>query len=138
MAKAWAFWLVVLGALALAVLTVSPPRPRAAATPVGDFSAERAMTVVHDIARAPHPIGSAEHDRVRDALTAPATIDVPIGVLAQQHGFVSASHFSRIFREEFGTTPRQWRNNTTPRSDETQGESRLDLSQQIRPEETYG
>ena len=52
--------------------------------------------------------------RVRDALTAPATIDVPIGVLAQQHGFVSASHFSRIFREEFGTTPRQWRNNTTP------------------------
>ncbi|MBX7247568.1 MAG: M20/M25/M40 family metallo-hydrolase [Caulobacteraceae bacterium] len=70
MAKAWAFWLVVLGALALAVLTVSPPRPRAAATPVGDFSAERAMTVVHDIARAPHPIGSAEHDRVRDALTA--------------------------------------------------------------------
>ncbi|MCK1801398.1 AraC family transcriptional regulator, partial [Micrococcus luteus] len=52
--------------------------------------------------------------RVRDALTAPATIDVPIGILAQQHGFVSASHFSRIFREEFGTTPRQWRNNTTP------------------------
>ena len=75
--------------------------------------------------------------RVRDALTAPATIDVPIGVLAQQHGFVSASHFSRIFREEFGTTPRQWRNNTTPRPDETQDESRLDRPQQIRPEETY-
>ena len=76
--------------------------------------------------------------RVRDALTAPATIDVPIGVLAQQHGFVSASHFSRIFREEFGTTPRQWRNNTTPRPDEIQDESRLDLPKQIRPEETYG
>ncbi|MET7794531.1 AraC family transcriptional regulator, partial [Micrococcus luteus] len=55
----------------------------------------------------------------------------------QQHGFVSASHFSRIFREEFGTTPRQWRNNTTPRPDETQDESRLDRPQQIRPEETY-
>ena len=76
--------------------------------------------------------------RVRDALTAPATIDVPIRILAQQHGFVSASHFSRIFREEFGTTPRQWRNNTTPRPDEIQDESRLDLPQQIRPEETYG
>ncbi|MFS0910099.1 helix-turn-helix transcriptional regulator, partial [Micrococcus luteus] len=50
----------------------------------------------------------------------------------------SASHFSRIFREEFGTTPRQWRNNTTPRPDEIQDESRLDLPQQIRPEETYG
>ncbi|MBM4591359.1 helix-turn-helix domain-containing protein [Rhodococcus hoagii] len=55
--------------------------------------------------------------RVRDALTAPATIDVPIGVLAQQHGFVSASHFSRIFREEFGThTPPMAQQHHTARS----------------------
>ena len=75
--------------------------------------------------------------RVRDALTAPATIDVPIGVLAQQHGFVSASHFSRIFREEFGTTPREWRNNPGSRSDEADGGSQLDLPRRIRSEETY-
>ena len=46
---------------------------------------------------------------VRAALTDLSTADVPIGMLAQQHGYVSASHFSRRFRQEFGMTPREWR-----------------------------
>ena len=83
--------------------------------------------------------GRRSQPRKVEQLRQMRALALPLGyrVLAQQHGFVSASHFSRIFREEFGTTPRQWRNNTTPRPDETQDESRLDRPQQIRPEETY-
>lgn len=47
--------------------------------------------------------------RVRAVLADPATAEVPISTLAQQHGSVSASHFSRRFRQEFGMTPRAWR-----------------------------
>src|ERR1022692_831126 len=42
------------------------PAPVPATAPPQDFSAERAMAHVAEIARMPHPIGSAEHDRVRD------------------------------------------------------------------------
>lgn len=36
--------------------------------PATEFSAERAMRHIREIARAPHPVGSAEHARVRDYL----------------------------------------------------------------------
>lgn len=61
-------------------------------------------------------IQSERLNRTRDALEAPATAHVPIGVLAQQNGFVSASHFSRVFRERFGLTPREWRRRVTART----------------------
>ncbi len=57
--------------VALAVLTlglVGPPPPVSATAPPTDFSAERARAHVEEIARRPHPTGSAEHDRVRDYL----------------------------------------------------------------------
>lgn len=62
------------GALALAllfgVLALQVPKPRGLDTPPADFSAARAMVDVRTIARAPHPVGSAEHRRVQDHLFA--------------------------------------------------------------------
>jgi hypothetical protein len=43
-----------------------PPHPVSNNAPATEFSAERAMTHLAMIARAPHPMGSAEHDAVRD------------------------------------------------------------------------
>lgn len=63
-------WLVGTLALALliAVLTLQVPAPVGADAPATDFSAERAMVDVREIAQRPHPIGSADHARVRDLL----------------------------------------------------------------------
>src|SRR5215469_1294960 len=47
-----------------------PPAALPANAPQTAFSAERAMKHVVAIAQRPHPIGSAEHDRVRDYLVA--------------------------------------------------------------------
>lgn len=52
-------------ALGLAVLASQTPKPLPVSTPGVDFSAERAMVDVRRIARAPHPVGSAEHARVQ-------------------------------------------------------------------------
>ncbi|WP_306361219.1 M20/M25/M40 family metallo-hydrolase [Nocardia sp. CC227C] len=62
---------VLLLAVAAAVAWEQQPRGyRDAAAPVEVFSAERALRTVEAIASRPHPIGSAEHDRVRDHLVA--------------------------------------------------------------------
>src|SRR3982074_483540 len=59
------FGLLVL--CASSVLRVArPPRAVPATAPDTVFSAERAMRHVEQIAQRPHPIGSADHDRVRD------------------------------------------------------------------------
>lgn len=60
-------------ALALAVFSLQSPAPRGGDAPADAFSAERAMADVREIARAPHPVGSAEHARVRDYLLARMT-----------------------------------------------------------------
>ena len=61
------FWLV--GSLALAllvgVLSLQVPAPVGADAPATAFSAERAMADVREIAQRPHPVGSADHARVR-------------------------------------------------------------------------
>ncbi|AYN37728.1 M28 family peptidase [Streptomyces dangxiongensis] len=70
----WASFLVaglaVLVAVAglAGVLTVPAPAP--ADAPAGAFSAGRAAATVEEISAAPHPVGSTEHDRVRDHLVA--------------------------------------------------------------------
>lgn len=56
-------------AFLLAVWTTQVPRPRPLDAPVAAFSAARAMTDIVQIARAPHPVGSAEHARVRAYLS---------------------------------------------------------------------
>jgi hypothetical protein len=60
-------WLLgaLLAALALAVLANRAPPPRPADAAATLFSADRAMVDVRSIARAPHPVGSAEHTAVR-------------------------------------------------------------------------
>ena len=63
-------WLVGSLALALliAVLTLQVPAPVGAGAPATAFSAERAMVDVREIAQRPHPVGSADHARVRAVL----------------------------------------------------------------------
>jgi hypothetical protein len=59
-----------LGILALCAASIvrvaRPPRPVPATAPDRVFSAERALRHVEQIAQRPHPMGSADHDRVRD------------------------------------------------------------------------
>jgi hypothetical protein len=45
---------------------VGPPAPRPADAPPEEFSAERAMAHIRQIAQRPHPVGSADHARVRE------------------------------------------------------------------------
>ncbi|MBU3975079.1 MAG: M20/M25/M40 family metallo-hydrolase [Alphaproteobacteria bacterium] len=63
-------WLVGSLALALllAALTLQVPAPAGADAPATAFSTERAMADVREIARRPHPVGSADHARVQAAL----------------------------------------------------------------------
>src|SRR5689334_25150286 len=62
---ATALALVVLCAISILRVT-RPPSPVPATAPDTVFSAERAMRHVEAIAVRPHPMGSADHDRVRD------------------------------------------------------------------------
>lgn len=55
-------------ALTLAAAGLRTPGPLPADAPATQFSAARAMADIRRIARAPHPVGSAEHARVRDLL----------------------------------------------------------------------
>jgi hypothetical protein len=66
------FLFVVLAACACAVREGTPD-PVAASASQDIFSADRALIHVNAFATAPHPIGSAEHDRVRDYLVAQFT-----------------------------------------------------------------
>ncbi len=49
------------------------PAPVPASAPPAEFSAERAMAHEFAIAQRPHPVGTPEHDRVRDYLVAKLT-----------------------------------------------------------------
>ena len=66
--------LTLLGLLVLCTLLVrdaaSPPAPVPATAPATDFSAERALRHVRQIAQRPHPVGSAENARIREYLVA--------------------------------------------------------------------
>jgi hypothetical protein len=70
--RAPALLLFVIGAiLALALARFRGPAPKPASAPAGEFSAERALAFHREvIGNVPHPVGSAEHDRVRDRLIA--------------------------------------------------------------------
>ena len=64
MRLAWLTGSLAIGLL-LAVLALQVPRPAPADAPPSAFSAGRALADVNEIARAPHPLGSAEHARVQ-------------------------------------------------------------------------
>lgn len=83
-------------AFLLAVWTTQVPKPRPADAPAAAFSAARAMTDIEQIARAPHPVGSAEHARVRAYLTARMT---QLGLSPQeQAGPLSPGAIQRLKR----------------------------------------
>src|SRR5512140_2484041 len=59
---------------AISVLRVAhTPSPIPATAPDTVFSAERALRHVEQIAARPHPMGTADHDRVRDYIAAQLT-----------------------------------------------------------------
>ncbi|KQT32657.1 hypothetical protein ASG29_13035 [Sphingomonas sp. Leaf412] len=66
----WAMLVALAVAVVLAIVATTPPAPAPADAPAGAFSAMRAMRDVRAIARAPHPTGSAENERVRGYLIA--------------------------------------------------------------------
>ena len=81
-------------AFLLAVWTTQVPRPRPLDAPAAAFSAARAMTDIEQIARAPHPVGSPEHARVRAYLTARMT---QLGLSPQeQAGPLSPASIQRL------------------------------------------
>lgn len=83
-------------AFLLAVWTTQVPQPRPLDAPVAAFSAARAMTDIEQIARAPHPVGSAEHARVRAYLNARMT---QLGLSPQeQTGPLSPGAIQRLKR----------------------------------------
>ncbi len=65
------------GLLVLCAITIvhveRPDAPVPATAPDTEFSAERAMRHVAQIAQRPHPLGGADHDRVRDYIVAQIT-----------------------------------------------------------------
>ncbi len=64
------FLLVVAG---VCILWEGTPDPLPESAPQDLFSADRALVYLDAFARAPHPLGSAEHDRVRDYLLSQLT-----------------------------------------------------------------
>jgi len=86
----------LLVALSLASLSLRTPAPAAATVPAADFSAERAMADVRQIARAPHPLGSAEHARILRYLSIRMT---QLGLSPQvQTGALSPDALKRLAR----------------------------------------
>lgn len=63
---------LLIGALTLALLggimALQTPKPRDLSAPAKTFSAARAMADVREIAQRPHPVGSADHQRVQTYL----------------------------------------------------------------------
>src|SRR5918912_92330 len=64
--------LLTLGAiLAVALARFRGPEPKPLSAPSSEFSAARALQFHREVmGNVPHPVGSAEHDRVRDRLVA--------------------------------------------------------------------
>ncbi|MFJ3796146.1 helix-turn-helix domain-containing protein [Streptomyces sp. NPDC090088] len=52
--------------------------------------------------------------RCRDDLADPRTAHLTVANVAERWGLDSASHFSKLFRERYGLTPREWRRQASP------------------------
>lgn len=68
MMRPFALAAALAGALLLGWLGTRTPPPAPADAPAEAFSAARALVDIEVIAQRPHPVGSADHDRVRDYL----------------------------------------------------------------------
>ncbi len=95
MENRFAGWLVLLFVLVVAsvcALRKGTPDPLSAGAPQDVFAADRALVYLNVFAAAPHPIGSASHDRVRDYLVSQITalglapeVQRATGVTARYH-----------------------------------------------------
>lgn len=83
---AWVLLLVLLAGVVLAVSGRRLPEAADLDAPPGSFSAARALRVLGDIARVPHPVGSGEHECVRERLV--AELATGLGFYEQQAGRV--------------------------------------------------
>ncbi|MFH9236760.1 helix-turn-helix domain-containing protein [Streptomyces anulatus] len=52
--------------------------------------------------------------RCRSELADPGLAHLSIAAIGERSGFYGASHFSRLFRDRYGVTPRDYRKNTRP------------------------
>jgi hypothetical protein len=93
-------WALFLGSLAVALLigvqALQVPAPRGPETPDDQFSAARAMNDVRMIGARPHPVGSADHARVRAFLFA-RMADLGLNP-AQQAGALSPQAVASLTR----------------------------------------
>jgi hypothetical protein len=71
--RAFAVTLFLLASSLACLALDQPPAPLPSSAPADVFSADRAMALVQHIAVAPHPVGTREHDRVRDEIIAELT-----------------------------------------------------------------
>ncbi|MFF3379324.1 helix-turn-helix domain-containing protein [Streptomyces sp. NPDC002680] len=55
-------------------------------------------------------------EQCRKELARPGNRSVTIAAVAHRWGFTSASHFSRVFKEAYGVSPREWRQSTDRRA----------------------
>jgi hypothetical protein len=72
----WSGWVILVFILVVAgvcAVREGTPNPVASTASQEVFSADRALVYLNAFATAPHPIGSAEHDRVRDYLVSQLT-----------------------------------------------------------------
>lgn len=67
-ATGWALLTTLVVGLLVALFWRNMPDPIPASSSPERFSAERAQSVIAEIARAPHPVGSQENERVRTYL----------------------------------------------------------------------
>jgi AraC-like DNA-binding protein len=85
-----------------------------------NLSAEQIAIEHHISVRLLYKVLAAEHISLTDWLRArrleqcrralaTSSLNEPIAAIARRWGFTNASSFSRMFREEFGLSPRQWR-----------------------------
>src|SRR5690606_639076 len=87
------------------------PEPKAANAPDTVFSSARAMTLLTDIARAPRPTGSPEHERVRayllgrlEALGLDPEIQTAVA-LSQGPGYARSATVRNVVARLPGTAP---------------------------------
>ena len=84
--------LSLLAVAALAIHGLTPPRPLDASAAADQFSAARAQLHVEQIAREPHPIGTAANRRVRDYLVEQLTA---LGADVRVESTVGITHYDR-------------------------------------------
>ena len=83
-------WLIVAGLIGAGALSTLPVIPRAADAAETEFSARRAMAHVEAIAQEPHPMGSAEIERVRAYIVAEAEA---LGLRVDQQRVAARDYF---------------------------------------------